>query len=143
MNWANEQERFMAVAYDRTLDAARKAFRHWRSWKRDDAVAERVAKVWATWTYNLAKGKDPVALLGPNLRWAILWVRYDRRIAGRARSFDVYDHRARMKRQDLDAQGRPHPSERSARENGWINWRSVMTDDDPAEWAAAKDELGL
>jgi hypothetical protein len=38
---------------------------------------------------------------------------------------------------------RSHSSERSDCENGWVNWRSVRMDDDPAAWAEAKDELGL
>jgi hypothetical protein len=143
MNWAIEHKRFMEVAYRRTLRAARKAFRGWHSRKRDDAIAEMLAKVWATWVYNLEKGKDPVALLGPNIHFAILWVRYDRRIAGRARNIDVFDYRSRMNRQDLDPQGRPHPSERGATENGWIDWWAVRRDDDPAAWAEARDELGL
>ena len=143
LGWAIEQRRFESVAYHRTLDAARTAFRRWHSRKRDDAVAEMLAKVWATWVYNLEKGKDPVALLGANVRLAVLWVKYDRRIAGRARNIAVFDYRAGMRYQDLDAQGRRHPSERSDRENGWIDWRAVKTDDDPAAWAEAKDELGL
>jgi hypothetical protein len=60
-----------------------------------------VAKVWATRVFNLETGKDSVALLGPNIHRAILWVGYDRRIAGRARGFDVFDDRAKMKRQQL------------------------------------------
>jgi hypothetical protein len=143
LDWAIEQERFMAVAYHRTLQAARKAFRRWHTRKRDDAVAEMMGKMWDQWSRLLIRGKDPERMIGTLLRWAILWVRYDRRIAGRARSFDVYDFRARMKRQDLDSQGRPHPSERSDRENAWIDWRGVMTNDDPAAWAEAKDQLGL
>jgi hypothetical protein len=143
MDWSIEQERFVRVAYRRTLGAARRAFRGWHSRKRDDAIAECLAKVWATWVFNLEKGKDPVALLGANVHFAILFVRYDRRVAGRARSFDVYDYRAGLRRQDLDPQGRPHPSERSDRANGWIDWRAVRTDDDPAKLAEARDELGL
>ena len=41
------------------------------------------------------------ALLGPNIHRAILRVGYDRRIAGRARGFDVFDDRASRKRQQL------------------------------------------
>jgi hypothetical protein len=143
MDLALEQERFVRVAYHRTLEAARKAFRHWHRRKRDDAVAKMMGKMWDQWWRLVARGKNPELMMGTLIKWAILWVRYDRRIAGRARSFDVFDFRAGMGRQNLDAQGRPHPSERSARENGWINWRSVITDDDPAAWAEVKDELGL
>jgi len=143
VDWSIEHERFERVAYGRTLDAARVAFRGWHARKREDAIAEMLAKVWATWRYNLEKGKDPVALLGANIRWAVLWVRYDRRVAGRARSFDVFDYRAGMKRQDLDAQGRPSPSERGARENHGIDWQGVAVHDDPALWAEAREAFGV
>src|SRR4051795_10153701 len=99
-DWSIEEERFEKIASHRALAAAERAFRKWHWRKRDDAVAEMVAKVWATWRYNVEKGKDPVALLAANIHWAILFVRYDRRISGRARSFDVYDYRAGMTRQD-------------------------------------------
>ena len=143
LGWSIEQERFEKLAYQRALHAARRAFKGWHVRKRDDAVAEMMAKVWATWRYNVEKGKDPVALLGPNIHWAILFVRYDRRISGRAKCFDVFDYRARMRRQDLDSQGRAHPTERGDRETYWINWRGVMVNDDPALWAEAKDSLDL
>jgi hypothetical protein len=39
------------------------------------------------------------APLGPSIHRAILWVRYDRKIAGRARGFDAFDDRANRKRQ--------------------------------------------
>ncbi len=68
VNWSIEHERFEKVAYRRALEAAERAFRKWHWRKRDDAVAEMVAKVWATWRYNLEKGKDPVALLNANIR---------------------------------------------------------------------------
>ena len=143
VDWSIEHERFERVAYARTLDAARVAFRGWHERKRDDAIAEMVAKEWATWRYNLEKGKDPVALLGANIRWAVLWVCSDRKVAGRARTYDVFDYRAGMRGQDLDAQGRPRPSERGARENHGIDWLGVAIDDDPALWAEAREGLGL
>lgn len=143
LDWTIEHERFERVAYRRTLEAAAKAFKGWHERKRDDAIAEMVAKVWATWRYNIEKGKDPAALLGANIKWAVLWVRYDRKVSGRARSYDVFDYRAAMKRQDLDSQGRPHPTDRGVRENHWIDWRGVAINDDPALWAEAKDGLGL
>lgn len=143
INWAAEQDRFMALAFQRAERAARRAFKAWHSRKREEAVAEMVGKVWATWRYNLTKGKDPLALLGPNIRWAILWVRYDRKIAGRGRGIDVYDYRAGMTRQDLDGQGKAHPSERSARINGWLDWGVDAGADDPAELVAALEGAGL
>ena len=36
----------MRIAYGRTMTAARKAFRSSPEWKRDDAVAETIAKCW-------------------------------------------------------------------------------------------------
>lgn len=121
LDWAVEQERFERVAYRRTLETAGRAFRGWHERKRDDAVAEMVAKMWDQWKRLLERGKDPERMLGTLLKWAILWVRYDRKLGGRARSYDVFDYRAGMTRHDLDAQGRPHPAERGDRENHWID----------------------
>ena len=120
----------------------RRAFKRWHSRNRDNAIAECVAKVWATWAYNLEKGKDPVALLGPNIHFAILFVRNDRKVAGMARDFDVFDYPAGMKRQQLDGQGHARPSDRSDPSNGWIDW-AVRSDEDPSAWAAALEEAGL
>ncbi len=127
---AAEQRRFMELAYPRALRAAQRAFRRWPRRKKEDAIAECLAKVWMTWVLNREKGKDPLALLGPNIHFAILWVRYDRRIAGRARGFDVFDYRAGMRRQQLNGQGHASPTDRSDPLNGWIDW-AVRTDDDP------------
>lgn len=139
---AAEQRRFLELAYPRAIRAAQRAFKRWHSRKREDAIAECVAKVWATWVYNLEKGKDPLALLGPNIHFAILFVRYDRKVAGRARGYDVFDYRAGMKRQQLDGQGHARPNDRSDPLNGWIDW-AVRSDDDPSAWAAALEEAGL
>ena len=57
LDWAVEQRRFEQIAYQRTLNAARAAFRGWPAWKRDDAVAEMLGKVWATWHYNVEAGR--------------------------------------------------------------------------------------
>jgi len=46
IDWRAEQDRFMRVAYDRTMAAARGAFRKWHRRKRDDAVAEMIGKMW-------------------------------------------------------------------------------------------------
>jgi hypothetical protein len=143
LDWSIEHERFERVAYRRTLEAAAKAFKGWHERKRDDAIGEMMAKMWDQWSRLLHRGKDPERMTGTLIKWAILWVRYDRKVAGRARGYDVYDYRAGMKRQELDSQGRPHPTERGIRENHWIDWRGVMIDDDPAAWAEAKDGIGL
>jgi hypothetical protein len=143
LDWSIEHERFERVAYRRTLEAARAAFKGWHERKRDDAVAEMMAKMWDQWIRLVERGKEPERMLGTLIKWAILWVRYDRKIAGRARSYDVFDYRAGMNRQDLDSQGCPHPTERGDRKNYWIDWRSVKLEDDPALWAEAKDSLGL
>jgi hypothetical protein len=139
----SEQDRFMAIAHQRAERAAQRAFKAWHSRKREDAIAEMVGKVWATWVYNVEKGKDPVALLGPNIHWAILWVRYDRKIAGRARTPDVFDYRAGLKRQQLSEQGQASPSDRSDASNAWINWSTSARADDPAELVAALEATGL
>ena len=72
-----------------------------------------VAKMWDQWSRLLVQGKDPERMVKTLIKWAILWVRYDRKVAGRASGIDVYDYRAGMTRQDLDGQGRPHPTQRA------------------------------
>ena len=143
IDWQAEQDRFMRVAHERTVAAAHAAFRKWHSRKRDDAVAEMVAKMWDQWERLLIRGKDPEPMLWPLIHRARMWVRYDRKIAGRGRSPDVFDYRANMTRQDLDGQGKARPSERSARINGWLDWSLDARADDPAELAAALEAAGL
>lgn len=142
IDWRAEQDRFVAIAHQRAERAARRAFKTWHSRKREDAIAEMVAKVWATWVYNVEKGKDPVALLGPNIHFAILWVRYDRKIAGRGRNPDVYDFRAGLKRQVISGQGKASPTDRSNPGNSWIDW-GLSRGDDPAEMVAALEVAGM
>jgi hypothetical protein len=143
IDWEFEKQRFKRVAYRRTVAAAHDAFRKWHRRKRDDAVAEMVGKMWDQWARLLMRGKDPEPMLWRLIYWARMWVRYDRKIAGRGRSPDVFDHRAKMTRQDLDGQGKAHPAERSARINGWIDWAVDARADDPSELAAALEQLGL
>jgi hypothetical protein len=139
----SEQERFVTVAYDKTVRAARKSFRSWHRRKRDDAVQECVAKMWDQWIRLVNRGRDPVPLLPGLLKYAILWVRYDRRLAGRARSYDVMDYRASMKQQQLNGKGQVSPTDRSDRNNGWIDWAVSASADDPAQLAAALEETGV
>jgi hypothetical protein len=143
IDWRAEQDRFMALAYDRCERAARRAFKKWHERKRDDAVQEAVGKMWYQWRCCLEKGKDPAEMIGPLVHWAIMHVRYDRRIAGRAPSFDVFDYRSKMTRQDMDGQGKARPAERSARINGWLDWGVDSGADDPAEMVAALEMVGL
>ena len=49
-NWEAEHERFMTVAYDRTMKAAKRAFYGWHGPKQDDAIAECMAKMWDQWS---------------------------------------------------------------------------------------------
>src|SRR3954464_15757977 len=93
-----EHERFERVAYRRTLEAARTAFKGWHERKRDDAIGEMMVKMWDQWIRLVERGNDPERMTGRLIQWAILWVRYDRRVAGRARSYDVFDYRAGRKR---------------------------------------------
>lgn len=137
-----EQQRFERVAYPRTLGAARKAFKGWHERKRDDAVQECLAKMWDQWIRLVERGGDPEPILHGLIKYAVLWVRYDRRIAGRARMYDVFDYRAGMKQQQLDGQGHASPSERGDSENGWIDW-GLEAGDNPAELAAALEQAGL
>lgn len=142
MNWQAEQARFVAVAYPKTHKAARRMVWNWRENKRDDAVAECVAKMWDQWSRLVAKGKNPEPMLGCLIKFALLWVRYDRKLGGRARTPDVFDYRASMKQQQLSDHGEACPSDRADAENTWINWH-VQTGDDPADLAAALEETGV
>ena len=56
-----QRETFETIAYQRALKVGMRAFRRWPERKREDALAEYMAKVWATWVYNIEKGKDPLA----------------------------------------------------------------------------------
>ncbi|MDB5350129.1 MAG: hypothetical protein JWN86_1376 [Planctomycetota bacterium] len=143
IDWRAEQDRFMALAFKRTTAAAHDSFRKWHRRKRDDAVAEMIGKMWDQWSRLVVRGKNPEPMIRTLLKWAILWVRYDRKIGGRGQSPDVYDYRAGMTRHDMDFQGRPHPTERSDPINGWLDWAVDAGADDPAELAAALDAFGL
>ncbi len=143
IDWDAEQRRFMDVAYPFALRAAQRAFRHWHPRKKDDAVQEFMAKMWHQWRCLLDNGRDPEPLLWPLIHWAKQWVRYDRRIAGRAHNIDLQDYRAGMIRQDMDSRGRLHPAERSARINGFLDWTGQARSDDPAALVAAMDEIGV
>ena len=142
VNWEAEHKRFMAVAYDRTQKAAKRAFYGWHESKRDDAVAECMAKMWDQWSRLIVKGKNPEPMTSALIKFAIMWVRYDRRIAGRARTPDVFDFRSGLRRQQLSGQGQASPSERSSRDNNFTNWWTD-TGDSPVEVAAALEETGL
>jgi len=95
---AAEQRRFMELAHPRALRAAQRAFKRWPRRKREDAIAEMVGKVWMTWVLTMERGKDSVALLGPNIHFAMLRVRHHRKNAGGARGFDMFDDRANRER---------------------------------------------
>jgi hypothetical protein len=138
-----EQERFLALAYTRTLRSAEKAFKSWHRRKRPDAIQECLAKMWDQWIRLVDRGRDPVPLLPGLIKYAILWMRYDRRLGGRARSFDVMDYRACMKQQLLSAKGEVSPSDRSDKGNGWIDWAVSARTDDPAQLALALEEAGV
>jgi len=142
VNWEAEHKRFMAVAYDRTQKAAKRAFYGWHESKRDDAVAECMAKMWDQWSRLIVKGKNPEPMTSALIKFAIMWVRYDRKIGGRARNLDVYDYRSHMHRQLLSEQGVASTSERSSRDQFWINW-DQHTGDNPCDLAAALESTNV
>jgi hypothetical protein len=142
MNWEQEKQRFMKVAYPATLKAAKRAFWHWKSNKRDDAIQECLAKMWDQWSRLLANGKNPEKMIGSLIKFAILWVRYDRKIGGRARTPDIYDYRSGFKQQQFSDDGQPSPSDRSDPQNPWINW-NMQIGDDPSALAAALETTGI
>jgi hypothetical protein len=142
LNREQEQQRFMEVAYLATQKAAKRAFWHWREHKRDDAIQECHAKMWDQWSRLLLRGRDPEPMLGCLIKYALLWVRYDRRIAGRARTLDVYDYRAGFAQQFLSDQGVASPADRSDAENPWIEF-NVQSGDDPSDLACALESSGV
>jgi hypothetical protein len=142
IDWRAEQDRFMSLAYDRTERAARNAFKQWHARKRDDAIQEALAKMWDQWKRLLDRGRDPQPMIGPLIHWAIMWVRYDRRIGGRGNP-DVYDYRSGFKRQRLSGQGKASPTDRGDPGNNWVDWYVKARTDDPAELAAALEAVGM
>ncbi len=137
------QERFVEVAYPRALKAAQKAFKSWHERKRADCQQEFLGKLWKEWVLLVKRGRNPEPLLNGLIKYAILWVRYDRRIAGRARNIDVTDYRSGMKQQEISGRGEVNPTDRSDKMNGWIDWTVKAKTDDPALLASALEEVGL
>jgi hypothetical protein len=142
LDWEAEHVRFMTVAYARTVASAKRAFWGWHSRKRDDAIQECLAKMWDQWSRLLLRGRDPEPMLRGLIKFAILWVRYDRRIGGSAPMPDVYDYRAGFTQQHLNGQGWAYPSDPSDAGNGWINW-DVHKGDDPSDLAAALERCRI
>jgi hypothetical protein len=141
IDWSAEHRRFQAVAYVATQRAARRAFWSWRSNKRDDAIQECHAKMWDQWSRLRLRGKNPETMLGSLIKFAILWVRYDRRLGGRAPTPDVFDYRSGLARQQLSDQGVASPTDRADADNAWIDWHPT-SGDDPCELAAALETYG-
>ena len=137
------QERFVEVAYPRALKAAHKAFKSWHESKRADAVQECMAKMWDQWVRLVNRKRNPEPLLNGLIKYAILWVRFDRRLSGRSRRIDVMDYRANMKQQELNGKGEACPTDRGDKMNGWIDWAVSARSDDPAQLASALEEAGL
>ena len=137
------QERFVEVAYPRTLKEAHKAFKSWHERKRADAIQECLAKMWDQWLRLVNRGRNPEPLLNGLIKYAILWVKYDRRLSGRSRNIDVTDYRSGMKQQELNGKGEACPTDRSDKMNGWIDWTVKAKTDDPALLASALEEVGL
>jgi hypothetical protein len=86
---------------------------------------------------------SPEPLLNGLIKYAILWVRYDRRLSGRARNIDVMDYRANMKQQQISSKSEVSPTDRGDQMNGWIDWTVKAKTDDPALLASALEEVGL
>ena len=141
INWDQEQQRFMGIAFPATQKAASRAFWHWRD-KRDDAIQECLAKMWDQWSRLLLRGKNPERMIGTLIKFAILWVRYDRKIGGRARTPDVYDFRSGFTQQQFSDDGQACPSDRADPANPWIDWQ-VQTGDDPAALCCALESTGI
>lgn len=142
INWEIEHARFMTIAYPAAQKAAKRAFWAWRDHKQDDAIQECHAKMWDEWSRLLLRGKNPETMIGSLIKFAILWVKYDRKIGGRPRTLDIYDFRAGFKQQQFSDDGQACPADRSDPQNSWINW-NVQTGDDPSALAAALETTGI
>jgi hypothetical protein len=142
MDWEQEKQRFMAIVNPATLKAAKRAFWHWPTDKQDDAVQECLAKMWDQWSRLVMNGKKPQTMIGSLIKFAILWVKYDRKIGGRARTPDIYDYRSGFKQQQFSDDGEACPADRSDPQNPWINW-NVHIDDEPSALAAALETTGI
>ena len=142
LNWEAEQQRFMAVAYEPGLRAARRAFKRWHPSKRDDAQAEFMAKLLDQWKRMWERDKDPEPLLYPLLYWAKQWCYQDRRLSGRPRNIDIQDYRAGMTQHLMDGRGKLEPHDRSARIDGFLDWTGAARTDDPCALAAALEQTG-
>ena len=107
LNWEHEHERFMTVAYPRIVKAARRAFWHWKS-----TSAQRLSRNASGRMGLLATGNssgivpDPEPMLAI-IKFASLWVRYDRKIAGRARTPEVFDYRSASSSSFSDRSSQP------------------------------------
>ena len=137
------QERFIEVAYPTAVRAAQRAFKSWHERKRQDAIQECLAKMWDEWIRLVNRGRNPEPLLKGLIKFAILWVKYDRRLSGRSRNIDVMDYRAGMKQQGISGKGEVNPTDRSDKMKGWIDWAVSARSDDPAQLASALEEVGL
>jgi hypothetical protein len=142
LNWATEHERFMANAYPRTMKAAKRSFYGWHPRKKDDAIQECLAKMWDSYSRLLKRGKNPEPMISGLIKYAVLWVRYDRKLGGRARNPDVYDYRSGFTQQLLSDRGQPTPTDRASAANSWINW-DQSTGDDVCLLAAALESTGI
>ena len=60
-----EQNKFMRLAYSRTLAAARKAFRSWHSRKKEDAIQETLTKIWDQWIRLVQRGGNELCMVSP------------------------------------------------------------------------------
>ena len=138
----SEQDRFVRLAYARTVAAARKAVRSWHARKQEDAIQKCLAKMWDSYSRLLQRGKTPKTMISGLVKYAILWVRYDRKIGGRSRRPDVYDYRSGFARQMLCDRGQATPTGRSSAENSWIDW-TLSDGDDPADMVMATEGTGL
>jgi hypothetical protein len=140
----SEQDRFMRLAYPRTLTAARRAFWSWHPRKKDDAIQECLAKMWDSYSRLLKRGKNPEPMISGLIKFAILWVRYDRRVSitKKAKTPDVFDFRSGFKRQMLSDQGEACPTDRSDPLNGSIDW-TFSGGENPADVVMALEATGL
>ena len=84
----------------------------------------------------------PSQFIGGMIYHALMFVRYDRKVAGRARRPDVFDYRSGLKQQRSTVRATPARATGATRRTAGSIWR-LASGDDPAEVLAALEVTGL
>jgi hypothetical protein len=115
---------------------AKHVFRRCRLADRDELVSETVARVWLFFVRLSARGKDPIRVFRPLLRFCVLGVKDGRRVGGHRNCREIC-HRARR-------DGLRIVSLEDWDDNSRSPWREILAESkafSPAETAAARLDI--